>query len=89
MVLVKAIRAAYPQTQLVLLRGGMYGGAKSTPLREAWEASVKEAEAGDAAVSHFVFTHWSSNHPRVSDDRALADELVAWLKNQPFMRRFL
>jgi lysophospholipase L1-like esterase len=87
--LVKAIRAAYPQTQLVLLRGGMYGGAKSAPLREAWEASVKEAEAGDAAVSHFVFTHWSSNHPRVSDDRALADELVAWLKNQPFMRRFL
>lgn len=87
--LVKAIRAAYPQTQLVLLRGGMYGGAKSAPLCEAWEAAVKEAEAGDAGVSHFVFTHWSSNHPRVSDDRALADELVAWLKNQPFMQRFL
>lgn len=87
--LVKAIRAAYPQTHLVLLRGGMYGGAKSAPLREAWEAAVKEVESGDAAVSHFVFTHWSSNHPRVSDDRALADELVTWLKTQPFMRRFL
>jgi len=86
--LVKAFRAAYPQTQIVLLRGGMYGGAQSAPLREAWEAAVREIESGDKAVSHFVFTHWSSNHPRVSDDRALADELVAWLKAQPFMRRY-
>ncbi len=87
--LVKSIRAAYPRTQIVLLRGGMYGGKNSEPLREAWAAAVKELEAGDPAVSDYVFTHWSSNHPRVADDHVLADELVAWLKVQPFMRRFL
>ena len=87
--LVRAIRAAYPQTHLVLLRGGMYGGAQSAPLREAWEAAVKELETGDVAVSHFVFAHWSALHPRVADDQAMAGELVAWLKAQPFMRRFL
>ncbi len=87
--LVKAIRQAYPRAQIVLLRGGMFGGAQSEPLREAWAAVVKELEAADPHVSHFVFTHWSTNHPRVADDRALADELVTWLKAQPFMRSFL
>ncbi len=87
--LVKGIRAAYPQAHLVLLRGGMYGGKNSAPLREAWAAAVKELEAGDPAVSHFVFSHWTDTHPRVADDRVLAGELVTWLKSQPFMRRFL
>lgn len=84
--LVQAIRRAYPEAQVVILRGGMFGGAKSERLRAPWEAAVKTLEAADAHVSHFVFQHWSSNHPRVADDRAMADELVAWLKNQPFIR---
>ena len=87
--LVKAIRAAYPHAHLVLLRGGMYGGAQSAPLIAAWTRVVREVEAEDPAVSHFFFTHWSEHHPRVSDDRALADELVAWLKGQAFMRSYL
>ena len=87
--LVKAMRAAYPQTHFVLLRGGMYGGSQSAPLREAWDTMVKEVESSDPAVSHYVFTHWSSTHPRVSDDRVMADELTAWLKRQAFMKRFL
>lgn len=87
--LVRAIRAAYPRAQVVLLRGGMYGGNQSVPFREAWTAAVQQLEAGDAAVSHYVFTHWSTTHPRVSDHRAMADELTAWLRSQPFMRRFL
>lgn len=86
--LVKAFRAAYPRAHVVLLRGGMWGGAQSEPLRAAWEAAVKEIEAGDSNVSHFVFTHWSHTHPRVSDHRAMADELIAWLKTQPFMARY-
>jgi hypothetical protein len=86
--LVKSIRAAWPRAHLVLLRGGMFGGAQSAPLREAWEAVVRQVESDDAQVSHFVFTHWSSNHPRVSDHRAMADELIAWLKQQPFMRKY-
>jgi lysophospholipase L1-like esterase len=85
--LVRAIRAAYPSAHIVLLRGGMFGGAQSEPLRTAWESAVTQLEAGDHAVSHFVFTHWTRNHPRVADDRAMADELTAWLKQQPFMQR--
>ena len=87
--LVKAIRAAYPAANIVLLRGGMYGGAQSAPLRVAWEEAIRQIEAADAHVSHYVFTHWSKTHPRVSDDRAMADELIAWLKQQPFMSAFL
>ncbi len=86
--LVQAIRAAYPRTHFVLLRGAMSGGAQSEPFRAAWTAAVQQLEAGDAAVSHFVFTHWSVTHPRVSDHRAMADELTTWLQRQPFMRKF-
>ncbi|HEY4249350.1 MAG TPA: hypothetical protein VGM64_21185 [Lacunisphaera sp.] len=87
--LVNAMRQVYPGTHFVLLRGGMYGGSQSEPLRLAWEAVVNAVETDDPAISHYIFTHWSSNHPRVTDDRALADELIAWLKQQAFMRRYL
>ena len=30
------LRAAYPAAHIVLLRGGMFGGAQSQPLRQAW-----------------------------------------------------
>jgi hypothetical protein len=81
--LVQAVRAAYPKAQIVLLRGGMWGGHNDVNLRAAWESAVKQLEAADPKVSHFVFTHWTPHHPRVADDRALAGELVTWLKSQP------
>jgi len=84
--LVRGIRQAYPKAQLVLLRGGMFGGAQSAPLREAWETAVHQLEAGDPAIHSFVFTHWSANHPRVADDRAMADELIAWLRARDFIK---
>lgn len=87
--LVRAVRAAYPRAQIVLLRGGMWGGAKGPKLRKAWEAAVKELEAGDPRVSHYVFKHWSQLHPRVSDHQAMAGELMKWLKRQPFMAPYL
>lgn len=87
--LVRAVRAAYPSAQIVLLRGGMGGGKNDANLRAAWEAAVKELEAADAKVAHFVFEHWTDHHPRVADDRAMANELTAWLKRQPFMVPFL
>jgi hypothetical protein len=85
---VHAIRTAYPAAHVVLLRGGMFGGAQSEPLRQAWESAATQLEVTDKAISHFVFTHWTQNHPRVTDDRALADELIAWLKQQKFMRAY-
>jgi lysophospholipase L1-like esterase len=83
--LIKAVRAAWPAAHIVLLRGGMHGGAQSPKLRAAWEAAVKELEAGDPRIGHFVFKHWTGHHPRVSDHRIMSAELVAWLKAQPFM----
>ena len=87
--LIRAIRTAYPTAHIVLLRGGMFGGAQSEPLRTAWESAVTQLEAADQGISHFVFKHWTQNHPRVTDDHAMADELIAWLKQQPFMQSFL
>jgi lysophospholipase L1-like esterase len=80
--LVQAIRAAYPAARIVILRGGMFGGAKSDRLRAPWEAAVKRIEAADANASHYVFQHWSQTHPRVSDHQAMADELIHWLREQ-------
>jgi lysophospholipase L1-like esterase len=85
--LVRQVQKGYPHARIVLLRGGMYGGSQSPSLRKAWEAAVSRLEANDAKISHFAFIHWSKNHPRVADDRAMADELVSWLKGQDFMRK--
>ncbi len=86
--LIHAIRTAYPDARIVPLRGGMFGGARSEPLRKAWESAITQLEAKDKGVSHFVLEHWKPTHPRVADDRALADELIAWLKQQPFMQAY-
>jgi lysophospholipase L1-like esterase len=86
--LIRAIRAAWPDAHIVLLRGGMYGGARSEPLRKAWESAVTQLEATDHGVSHFVFKHWTSTHPRVADDRIMAGELTGWLKTQNFMQAY-
>ncbi len=87
--LVRSVRAAYPSARIVLLRGGMWGGARSPDLKAAWAAAVKELEASDPAISHYAFAHWSQRHPRVSDHRIMADELVRWLKAQAWMGGFL
>jgi lysophospholipase L1-like esterase len=86
--LVRAIRRAYPAAQIVLLRGGMFNGAKNELLRLAWESAVTQIESADKDVSHFVFKRWTGNHPRVADDRAMADELITWLKQQVFMQTY-
>ena len=86
--LIRDIRAAYPNAHIVLLRGGAFGGAQSEPYRQAWESAVTQLEAADPAISHFVFAHWTHHHPRVADDRAMADELIAWLKQQSFMQAY-
>jgi hypothetical protein len=85
---VQSVRQAFPAAHIVLLRGGMYGGAQSERLRTPWETVVQELERADSDVSHFVFKHWSSNHPRVADHRAMADELIEWLTAQEFMQAY-
>jgi len=85
--LVQAIRAAYPAASIVLLNGAMWAGTHSAELGTAWTNAVSGLESNDPGISHYVFVHWTSNHPRVADHRALADELTAWLKSKPFMRK--
>lgn len=87
--LVRAVRAAYPRARIILLRGGMWGGARSPELGQAWTVAVAQLEASDEGVAHFAFRHWSRQHPRVSDHRIMAEELTDWLKRQPFMAPFL
>jgi lysophospholipase L1-like esterase len=84
--LVHAVRASWPSAHVVLLRGGMWGGKNSPELAKAWGEAAADLEASDTHVSQFVFEHWSSNHPRVDDHRALAAELVSWLRVQAFMK---
>jgi lysophospholipase L1-like esterase len=87
--LVRAIRTAYPKAHIVLLQGGMYGGMHSEPLINAWKAAVTQLESGDKNISHYIFKYQAKNHPRVAEHRILADELIAWLKQQDFMKPYL
>ena len=86
--LVRAIRSAYPAAHIVILRGGMHGGANSEALHDAWGAAVRKLKAGDPRIYSYVFQHWSTNHPRVSDHRLMAEELTTWLGKQRFMQAY-
>jgi lysophospholipase L1-like esterase len=86
--LVRNIRGAYPKAHIVLLRGGMYGGMHSKELDAAWKYNVEQLEANDKNISHYVLKYQAMNHPRVAEDRKLADELVTWLKQQDFMKAY-
>ena len=87
--LIQAVRKANPGTPIVLMLGGMSGGGGSKPLRQAWDSAVARLESSDKGISHFIFKHWTSLHPRTADDRIMADELTAWLKQQKFMQPYL
>ncbi len=84
--LIRALRRAYPRAQIVMMLGGMTSGAESIPLKEAWGKAVASMESEDPMMHHFSFRHYTSNHPRVADHRALADELIEWLGRQEFMK---
>jgi beta-lactamase class D/lysophospholipase L1-like esterase len=86
--LVRNIRGAYPKAHIVLLRGGMYGGMHSSELDAAWKDNVAQLEANDKNISHYVLKYQAMNHPRVAEDRKLADELIDWLKQQDFMKSY-
>ncbi len=86
--LVRNIRGAYPKAHIVLLRGGMYGGMHSKELDAAWKYNVEQLEANDKNISHYVLKYQAMNHPRVAEDRILADELINWLKEQDFMKAY-
>lgn len=66
----------------------VYGGMHSKPLDAAWKYIVTQLEADDKNISHFVFKYQAMNHPRVAEDRKLADELITWLKEQDFMKSY-
>jgi len=84
--LVRAIRVAYPKAHIVLLRGGTTSGVHSEPLNQAWKDNVNRLESGDKNISHYVFKYQAKLHPRVAEDRKLADELITWLNQQDFMK---
>jgi lysophospholipase L1-like esterase len=79
------VRSAFPDAQLVLLRGGMTETESDPVLIAAWAEAVRRLEAQDPHCTHFVFAHHTDLHPRVADHQLMADELVQWLRGQSFM----
>lgn len=80
------LRTAYPNTEIVLLQGGMWSGTNYSDLLDAWHAAVRKLESADKKISHYAFKHWTRTHPRIADHEALANELIGWLKQQDFMQ---
>lgn len=78
------LRQAYPDSAIVILRGGMWGGANSPRLREPWEQVAEQFTQRDPHSYSYVFNHWSEQHPRTDDHEIMADELVTWLNRQPW-----
>lgn len=78
--LVRHICAAYPAARIVLLRGGMLGGASDDQLRNAWNAAIAQLKQEHSNIDHYVFRHCAPHHPRVTDHRHMAQELVSWLR---------
>ena len=87
--LIRGIRRAYPKAEVVMLLGGMESGSQSVQLNADWGRAVARLEAADPRMHHLVFRHWTPSHPRVSDHRILADELITWLRGQDFMAKFV
>jgi lysophospholipase L1-like esterase len=83
--MVRAMRKAYGGATIVLLRGGMSGGATSETLRTAWEKVVATLESEDKNIRHYVFQHWTTHHPRVADHRKMAQELTDWIKAEKLL----
>jgi hypothetical protein len=82
--LIDNISYAYPMASIVLLNGGMWAGTHSEVLEKQWGEAVAALEAREPGISHYTFAHWTMNHPRAADHRAMADELDAWLiRNVP------
>jgi len=83
--LVTAMRKTYPDSRIVILRGGMHGGSQNPTLIEPWERVVASLEEHDTQISHFSFNHWHNQHPRVANHKAMADELINWLSVQVWL----
>jgi len=66
----------------------MFGGMHSKSLDAAWKNNVEQLETGDKNISHYVLKYQAMNHPRVSEDRKLAHELIEWLKQQDVMNTY-
>lgn len=82
---VTEVRSAYPDAELVMLRGGMSETETDPVLIAAWTEAVRRVEAQDRRSTHFVFIHHTDLHPRVADHRLMAAELCKWLSGQTFM----
>ena len=79
------VRSAYPDVEMVLLRGGMSETENDPVLIAAWSDVVRRVEAHDRRCCHFVFVHHTDLHPRAVDHQRMAAELIQWLRGQSFM----
>ena len=80
---VRELRARYPQTQLVLLVGGMSAWMEEPAIPMALKQAVSTLRAeGDAKVWFYNFKVFSWPHPRIDVHAQMADELTAFLQSE-------
>jgi hypothetical protein len=79
---IRAIRGAYPLSRIVCAIGGMSVWRASSNLRRAWKTALAELRAEDGNIEELRFEARSEAHPRVDVHRALARELVSFIRRR-------
>jgi lysophospholipase L1-like esterase len=75
----RAIRARYPQAEIVCALGGMRCYEESPELRAAFDGAVAELQAADKRIHRYIFKAFSNCHPRVDAHERMAAELTSFL----------
>jgi len=80
---IRQLRHRYPHARLVLLIGGMTAWKDEPQLVPAVHAAMQRLHAeGDRLVWSHTFEAFSYAHPRIDVHQRMADELVAFLRDQ-------
>ena len=80
---VRQVRRRYPDAKLVLLIGGMPAWKEQPAILQALDAAVERLHGeGDAKVWTYTFQAFTWAHPRIDTHEQMADELVAFLRDQ-------
>jgi len=78
--LIRNLHAVYPRAHIVHASGGMPASFQSEGLKAGLKKAFAVLESEGIKTHYFVFEAFSYNHPRVEIHQKMADQLIAYIK---------